>query len=463
MTPLRTIITDGRLLFLGVVVTAAVVFCLVYSPVVTAALLVFGVGTAVVVATWSRLVWFYIPLFFLGYPCYSWALGKVSGGIPPTAVLFVFPLLHLFSIVRKGPAMVDRPPWKLLAIIGLLVGYLCFSLLWSGNRSYGTWKIGVFVVCSVSPFLMMQFSRFDRGAFRQFGIALLTICLVIFLEVLLLGGTEYSRAKLFGVNTIWISRIAVIGMYVAITNMPSFTGALGLVARILCIATGLWLVVKSGSRGPVISLIAALSLGYLSSLLLQERFSSKVKYALIAPAIVLLFISPMIIFPSGEFRYANILDETYDYEYDQSATGRMDHVQYSWEKFKAHPILGVGTGGYTESTRDYPHNILLEFSAEGGVVGLSLFLILIVSIVRRLDRKHHEMISLLTLPLLFTMVSGDIAANAEWMVAAGFTLQASRFYFRERAVGPSLQANLVLNLNALPPGLAQPPAPLPRR
>ena len=55
----------------------------------------------------------------------------------------------------------------------------------------------------------------------------------------------------------------------------------------------------------------------------------------------------------------------------------MDLWELSWEMIKEYPLLGTGLGGFKgykniEWTRviEYPHNIILEMTAEGGVVGL---------------------------------------------------------------------------------------------
>ncbi len=90
---------------------------------------------------------------------------------------------------------------------------------------------------------------------------------------------------------------------------------------------------------------------------------------------------------------------------DSSFEKRRVVTTVAWLIFLDHPFLGVGVGNYahhfqdyalrigsdardylaaTEGERQYPHNLYLELLAEGGLVGLSLFLGLVGTILGRL-------------------------------------------------------------------------------
>ncbi|MEJ7712234.1 MAG: O-antigen ligase family protein [Pyrinomonadaceae bacterium] len=68
---------------------------------------------------------------------------------------------------------------------------------------------------------------------------------------------------------------------------------------------------------------------------------------------------------------------------DRSNSSRSDIWQMTWEMFKAHPVVGVGFGGYWIAVSQYhdasgeytpqeAHNDFLEIAASGGLVGLAL-------------------------------------------------------------------------------------------
>jgi hypothetical protein len=69
---------------------------------------------------------------------------------------------------------------------------------------------------------------------------------------------------------------------------------------------------------------------------------------------------------------------------------RYDYWRIAWSVFKAHPLAGVGAGGYTEpyfrqrhttEAVQNPHSIELQILAELGLVGAALFAILLAGIV----------------------------------------------------------------------------------
>lgn len=60
-----------------------------------------------------------------------------------------------------------------------------------------------------------------------------------------------------------------------------------------------------------------------------------------------------------------------------SFKGRMQSIQICWERFKEHPFRGIGFGGYYSPWKNYrawvlkyPHNIILEYGVEMGILGL---------------------------------------------------------------------------------------------
>lgn len=75
-----------------------------------------------------------------------------------------------------------------------------------------------------------------------------------------------------------------------------------------------------------------------------------------------------------------------------AAVERMAHWQTGWEMFKDHPVAGVGPGNYNSeyteyfvraefrSSQGHAHNFYVHVLAETGLVGLSIYLTLIVSV-----------------------------------------------------------------------------------
>jgi O-antigen ligase len=111
-----------------------------------------------------------------------------------------------------------------------------------------------------------------------------------------------------------------------------------------------------------------------------------------------------------------VLDPS-QYTQSESVRNRMQLQQSAWEQFTAHPVWGVGLGGYgprmlDDNTRvarimrwfveehDWPprsigpHNMYLQVLAETGVVGLLLFCTFFAVLIRELrvaNRTYREL------------------------------------------------------------------------
>src|SRR5207244_325232 len=113
--------------------------------------------------------------------------------------------------------------------------------------------------------------------------------------------------------------------------------------------------------------------------------------------------------------------------------GRLSLWSGAWQAFTAHPLGGIGTGGFASLNLNgefYPHNILLEAASELGILGLVLVLGVIgfsaVTLMRvwreggARDRHGAALVSGLTgAAIANACVSGDIATNSTLWLAAG--------------------------------------------
>ena len=104
---------------------------------------------------------------------------------------------------------------------------------------------------------------------------------------------------------------------------------------------------------------------------------------------------------------------------DTSSTARLSFFDAALTMFKERPVLGFGTAGFeTLSHRllgedeAYPHNAVLQFAAEYGVVGLALFIALVVlGLIRPLPDRARPLRILFAYFLLLAMLSGDILSD----------------------------------------------------
>lgn len=97
---------------------------------------------------------------------------------------------------------------------------------------------------------------------------------------------------------------------------------------------------------------------------------------------------------------------------DRYDGGRMPLYLRGWDLAMSAPIFGIGLGGFAvRGILDYPHNLFLEAFCEGGVVGLSLLVLLLALpcrafIVRRIGPGAREYATF-ALVLASAQFSGD--------------------------------------------------------
>ena len=109
---------------------------------------------------------------------------------------------------------------------------------------------------------------------------------------------------------------------------------------------------------------------------------------------------------------------------ETSAAARVQLFAYAGALWSQSPLIGAGTGGFEASSSralgaaadTYPHNAVLQFAAEHGLLGVALFLVLVsIALLRRLPGRltGPTVRAVFAFFLLNAMVSGDIFTDRE--------------------------------------------------
>ncbi|MFN6201805.1 MAG: O-antigen ligase family protein [Acidobacteriota bacterium] len=135
-----------------------------------------------------------------------------------------------------------------------------------------------------------------------------------------------------------------------------------------------FLLIRSGARGPVISLIVT----FFIYIIWLGHISRRIKLTIIAGGLLLLGFAYSVI-PDATVRFYQVLfDPTVSPTQNASANSIQERIlliDLAIDDFLAEPILGVGTGNSSGGV-GYPHNSIIEVAAELGLVGVSIFLLL---------------------------------------------------------------------------------------
>lgn len=135
-----------------------------------------------------------------------------------------------------------------------------------------------------------------------------------------------------------------------------------------------YLMVRSGARGPLISFVVVLVayVVWLGGLRPRNRW-------VLISALAALLVAAFFLVPGGTVdMYQALVDQTIITSRDPSANSvqeRMILIDMAIKEFLEHPLIGVGTGN-SSGGLGYPHNALVEVAAEFGIFGLLLFLTL---------------------------------------------------------------------------------------
>ncbi len=206
---------------------------------------------------------------------------------------------------------------------------------------------------------------------------------------------RYSISTSF--NPIWAGRSAAVGVLIALVLILAprsrLRSVLGYVALPLLSAA----LLASGSRGPVVGLLAALIV--LVALIVRDR-RLRGRLGRIGIGVLAAGGAAAVIVPAAAVnRSASFL---FGDASGLSSNGRSQLWSEAWRLFVQHFWSGIGTGGFANYAPDpvrYPHNIVLESAAELGVLGVSIVLVFLFLALRtafgawRLAPTHEERIA----------------------------------------------------------------------
>jgi len=161
---------------------------------------------------------------------------------------------------------------------------------------------------------------------------------------------------------------------------------------IIFIAT-FWALLALSTRAQILGVAVACAILVAANGLFQKRYSSLRIFTGIGIMLALIVIAFV---GAYKFNPAYIVQ-------DENVFTRFDLYESAWSEFADSPLWGSGTGSFSFSifgidVRIFSHNIFLDILAEGGLVGLLLFMgvlcTLVVLYVRRLP-KNTDSFSLL--------------------------------------------------------------------
>jgi O-antigen ligase len=347
-------------------------------------------------------------------------------GLSTVALLVLAPAPFVVTALSMRPAA--RSHVAYLAPLAFMLTLAAVSLLWSPSPGYGLEKLGVWILSGILPaaFIVVLASAAPG---ERWGV-IATAAVISGLMLVAVGQTSGlypGQVTLYGDNPIWTARAAYIGAIVVLFG--PFPWVAKAVATPIVVGAGLLTV----ALGPLVGFAAGFWFGVAEWLRGRERQTDRVGLGWVALA-VLSGVGLVVVLADAFFGgNASILARVF--VNDPNVTGRATFLDAALRQFASSPFLGVGIGGFASTGLiQYPHNLIAEFGAELGGIGLAAFATWTL-IAFRGALGSPILVALLVTTFSFALFSGSVASNAEfWMCSA---LAVARIPVRARSSVPA--------------------------
>ena len=346
-----------------------------------------------------------------------------------TLALAVLNTLQIVAIVVHRPAPhVSRTGLALWVLLGMIV---LGGVLYAPDQTLALshaegFEFLVFVPLLVGALRVGSDPRYVRQLLWMF-VAMGILTTVVGLPSI--SGSD--RLVVLGADTIDVASAALLVPLL----WPAFVARHGSqrvrLVTIILIPLALIVALASGSRGPVLVLLAMAMLGVIRYLAHPRSVNwprtAGVTGAVLAVILFVSFASPYLPALStsrftlfGDFvQNALTGDPGNASAADTSSAARVALYGVAITMFEERPILGFGTAGFEAMSNyflgydeAYPHNALLQFAAEFGLVGAALFVSLVtVGLARRLPELGQPIRIAFLYFLLQAMLSNDILSD----------------------------------------------------
>jgi O-antigen ligase len=359
---------------------------------------------------------------------------------PPGAIaLSVFAwtaLAIVVAIARDEDALPARAALAVPVVFSFaLLTLMALRLGASGAPDYGSVKLRLFLAQNVTLLaagILIARKRRQLNLFIGLTLVVSTVTALVLIKGLITGhglATLGGRFSLYeDESPIGLAREASAGLIVSVSVVLSSRSTL---LRPLALVGGPLIAVAffaTGSRGPVLGLVA----GFVVLLALTLRDPAVRRRLLVlslaVPAAAVLVTR---LVPNADLeRSLSFL--LFGNSSQAASNGRYELWHQAYAAFHAHPLLGVGTGGFATivPVERYPHNLFLETGAELGFLGVVFAAVVvgggIVWLARATTgtlgeaRGHAALVcALFAAALVNALVSADVAGNNGLWLAIG--------------------------------------------
>jgi O-antigen ligase len=348
-----------------------------------------------------------------------------------TLLLFLVSVgLGGWIVVRRDLRFSKRSLFVCLGLV-LFIGWMFVSLSWSPSRIYGPDKarnLSTLVLwAGMAPALIIAP---DLMRFRRFVYAMIGFATLLSLDGTF-GNLESGANYIASENYLGVGRAVGFATMMVLVLLSISRGFLTRLQLALLLALYGYVLLTGGGRGPLLAVVAGVLMLVAGSFHLKWGTVRVRLAASLAALAIVSFI--MAVWAGPESRTFHRFTVLASQESGGTSAGQRLHYWKAAPGIIAKsPVVGQGVGGWPiamgySDNRRYPHNILIETTIEGGLIGLILLGTAILFGLRALlsrnvfDETPRLIVFVLFVNTLFNaMVSGDLSDNRLLFATIGF-------------------------------------------
>jgi O-antigen ligase len=353
-----------------------------------------------------------------------------KGAVQPYSPIDISVLLAVANALQFIPLILDRrrPDVSRTAIV-LWVALAClvlFGVLYAPDqglamsRATNYWAL-VFLPLLPAALRVGSDPRFVRQMlWTFFGMGVLTVVLG------LAQMTGSRRLVVLNMNTIQTARVALLAPILAIAFVWRERWRSLRIVAIALVPAAILVAVASGARGPVLALVVLAAVTVARRLLEPRSVDWRLTGVLAGLAVASILILSVAVadLPAVSTErmtgIGNLVESSLSGATDATAgESRLRLYGLGISLFEDQPILGAGTSGFEALSRRvlgpldaaaYPHNAMIQFGAEYGLVGIALFAtIVLLALIRKLPPGSTW--SALRVVFLFFLLNAMVSGN----------------------------------------------------
>lgn len=313
---------------------------------------------------------------------------------------------HISGIDLYSPDTAS-PLRKMGLLIAAILLYLAITLLYSTNPAYGGLKIFNILISDIPNIIVLFYliAYREKELFEKYLIYIIAAGFVLTLiAVLVVQPFDQSTSYYYEPGRwshVFIGRIISFLTLIVFLYVLNEKKSKELIIYSVIFTIGLYITYLTGLRSALIGLGICSIAAIIWSL--YNRYLNKFHlYSLIS--ILIVFAALIYVTPQGfstSQRISNLVKvEDLNFGGDGAISTRLESYKIGWQMFKESPFIGYGFGsfnGYNNiewtTLQKYPHNIILEILSELGIVGLLIFGVLFLIIIRSMFNVQFTMIN----------------------------------------------------------------------